>query len=133
MTSRFPTKFFPSLLFTATCVCAVAMAQQSQDSATTTKDITGKWHFVFQTEGGVREFDADFKVDGDKVTGKWGESADVKGTYADGKLSLEFPVTSEEVGAGTLKIDGELADDAFTGTWSFQQYDGSFKATRPKA
>ena len=133
MASRFQCKFFLSMLFAAVCVCASAVPQQSSGSGPAANDITGKWHFVLQTEGGVRELDADFKVDGDKVTGKWGDSANVKGTYSDGKLSLEFPINSEEAGAGTLKIDGELADDALTGTWAFQQYDGSFKATRPKA
>jgi hypothetical protein len=111
----------------------MAVAQQTQNSTSTSSDITGKWHFVFQTEGGVREFDADFKVDGGKVSGKWDGSADVKGTYSEGKLSLEFQTNSDEVGPGTLKIDGELADGALSGNWSFQQYDGTFKATKAKA
>jgi hypothetical protein len=131
MTSKVRFKFFLSVLFAAACLCAAAFAQESHGSTSAGNDISGKWHFVFQTEGGVREFDADFKLDGDKVSGKWGDSADVKGTYTDGKLSLEFAVNSEEAGQGTLKIEGELADNALSGTWAFQQYDGTFKATRP--
>jgi hypothetical protein len=92
--------------------------------------ISGKWHFVLQTEGGDRTADPNFLADGDQVTGKWGD-ADVKGSFKDGKLDLAFPYNSDEAGAGTLKIKGELKDGALTGTWEFQDYSGSFKATRP--
>jgi hypothetical protein len=92
-------------------------------------DVSGKWHFVLQTEGGEREREATFQQDGQKVTGKWAD-ADVQGTFDDGKLDLEFPMTSEEAGKGTLKIKGQLATDSLTGTWEFQEYSGTFKATR---
>ncbi len=92
-------------------------------------DISGKWHFVLQTEGGDQEREATFQQEGKKVTGKWAD-ADVQGTFEDGKLNLEFPMTSEEVGKGTLTIKGQLAKDSLTGTWEFQTYSGTFKATR---
>ncbi len=77
-------------------------------------------------------FDPVFQQDGEQVTGKWG-NGDVKGTFTEGKvLNLEFPVNSEEAGPGTLKIKGELADDALSGNWSFNDYSGTFKATRVK-
>lgn len=104
------------------------MPTSKADSSLT---VAGKWHFVLSTEGGDREFDPIFKQDGDKITGKWGEG-DVKGTFADGKLNLEFPVTSDEAGPGTLKIKGQLADETLTGDWGFNEYSGSFKATRTK-
>ena|ERR1700751_726754 len=132
MASKLLTKFFLSALLAGLFVGATAAARQDQQSAAK-QDIVGKWHFVFETEGGPREFNAEFQLDGTKVSGKWDNSADVKGTYSEGKLSLEFPVNSEEAGPGTLKLDGELADNALTGTWSFGQYDGTFKAARPKA
>ena len=53
--------------------------------------ITGKWTFVFDTEGGPREFAADLKLDGDKVIGKFAEKAEVKGTFKDQKIELAFP------------------------------------------
>lgn len=95
--------------------------------------INGKWHFVLQTPGGDREVDADFTVDTDgNVTGKWGD-ADVSGTWKDGKLSLSFPFTSDEVGVtAPMKIDGKLDETAaLTGDWAFSEYDGTFKASRP--
>ncbi|MFL6352226.1 MAG: hypothetical protein ACJ74Z_10300 [Bryobacteraceae bacterium] len=98
-------------------------------SASTQADISGKWHFVLQTEGGEREKEATFQQAGDKVTGKW-DDADVQGTFDDGKLDLEFPVTSEEAGKGTLKLKGQVAEDSLTGTWEFESYSGTFKATR---
>ncbi|HLH05044.1 MAG TPA: hypothetical protein VKX25_19910 [Bryobacteraceae bacterium] len=93
-------------------------------------DISGKWHFVYQTEAGERENDANFKLDGDQVTGKYGE-ADVKGTFKDGELDLEFPYNSDEAGmTATLKMKGKLKDGKLTGNWQFADYDGTFVATR---
>ncbi len=95
--------------------------------------INGKWHFVLETPGGDREVDADFTVDGDgNVTGKWG-SADVAGTYKEGKLTLDFQFTSEEVGTtAAMKMNGKLDDTAaLAGDWAFSEYNGSFKAMRP--
>jgi hypothetical protein len=95
--------------------------------------INGKWHFVLETQGGDREVDADLTVDNDgNVTGKWG-NADVAGTYKEGKMSLNFQFTSDEVGiTSAMKIDGKLDDTAaLAGDWAFSEYNGTFKATRP--
>lgn len=94
--------------------------------------VAGKWHFVLQTEGGERTADPNFQQDGEQVTGKWGD-ADVKGTFGGGKLDLSFVYTSDEAGPGTLKIKGDLKGDTLTGIWEFQEYSGSFKATRQAA
>jgi hypothetical protein len=116
------------LLMGALLLVPFTAAKAKQGTAT----VTGKWHFILSTDGGDRIFDPEFKQDGDQVTGKWGADGNVKGTFADGKLNLEFPVTSEEAGPGTLKIKGTLADDALSGDWAFNDYAGSFKATRIK-
>jgi hypothetical protein len=66
---------------------------------------------------------SDSKKDGDAVAG----------TYASKKLTLEFPINSEEVGPGTMKVTGQLAaDGSLSGDWAFQDYSGTFKATRVK-
>ncbi len=105
----------------------------SQQSATPANDISGKWHFVFQTEGGDRESDADLKLAGDQVTGKWNGSADVKGTFKNSALDLAFPYTSDEAGiTATMKMKGKLQDGKLTGNWEFSDYSGTFVATRPK-
>jgi hypothetical protein len=101
-----------------------------QHVAAASSDITGKWHFVFQTEGGDRENEADFKLQGDQVTGKW-NSTDVKGTFKDGDLNLAFPYTSDEAGmTATLKLKGKLTDNKLAGTWEYSEYTGMFTATR---
>ncbi len=100
--------------------------------------VAGKWHFVLDTPGGDRELDSVLEQNAEKVTGKWavatGKDGDpISGTYTDKKLALEFAFNSEEVGPGTMKITGKLGDDgALTGDWAFQDYSGTYKATRIK-
>lgn len=94
--------------------------------------IEGKWNFALDTEGGPREFEADFKLEGSTVGGTWaGQPA--KGTFTDGKLELDFEFNSDEVGKGVVKATGKLDADVISGTWAFQRYTGTFKATRPAA
>jgi len=119
-----------TLLIAATVIClgTVSPVVHAQDTG-----INGKWHFVLETPGGDREVDADLAVDADgNVKGKWG-AADVAGTYKDGKLMLDFPVTSEEAGVtAQMKIDGKLDDSArLTGNWAFSEYGGTYKAMHP--
>jgi hypothetical protein len=104
-----------------------ATAQEAHAPVT----VTGKWHFVLQTEGGERIVEAVFRQEGDQVTGKWG-TGDVKGTFTAGKLNLEFSMNSDEAGPGTVKVKGQFADDMLTGDWAFNEYTGPFKATRTK-
>jgi hypothetical protein len=95
--------------------------------------IDGKWEVALETAGGPRSAVADFKVDGEKVSGTW-DTTDVQGTFKDGTLNLSFPYSSAEGGmTAPLVIKGQLEGDAITGTWAFGEYSGSFKATRPKA
>jgi hypothetical protein len=118
--------FFTLIAFTSMPFARAA------DSAT----VAGKWHFVLDTEGGDREFDSIFEQSAEKVTGKWAISDErkdgdaVAGTFADKQLTLEFPIQSE-VGPGTIKLKGTLADDGgLTGNWVFGDYSGTFKAVR---
>ncbi|MDQ2711169.1 MAG: hypothetical protein M3Y24_02855 [Acidobacteriota bacterium] len=109
----------------------VARPQPSQATAESS-DIIGNWHFTYKTDGGDREMDATFKVDGDQVTGKYG-TADVKGTYKDGDLNLAFPFDSEEANMkATLKMKGKMKDGKLVGTWEFADYNGDFTALRAK-
>jgi hypothetical protein len=93
-------------------------------------DVSGAWAFVLNTDGGDRNSNATFKVDGKAVTGTWGEKTEVRGTFADGVLELSFPFESGEAGSGTLAIKANLANDVLTGSWAFQSYSGTLKATR---
>jgi hypothetical protein len=92
-------------------------------------DISGKWHFVLDTEDGNRDVEAQFKLTGDQVTGTW-QKADVKGTFRGADLDLAFPLTSEEAGmTATLKLKGKLSDGKLKGTWAYAEYSGDFTAT----
>ncbi len=94
-------------------------------------DISGKWIFTFDTEDGERRSVAVFHLEGQNVTGKW-DAADVKGTFADGKLNLSFPFTSPEASmTGTFKLMGRLDSDTIVGKWDFEGHGGTFTAKRP--
>jgi len=93
--------------------------------------ITGKWAFVFDTEDGSREFTADLKLDGDRVSGKFAEKAEVKGIFKDEQIDLAFPFESHEANmTDTLKITGKLEKDVLAGHWTFSEYSGTYKARR---
>ena len=92
--------------------------------------IDGKWQFNLQTDGGPRDVAVEMKADGEQVTGKW-DTTDLKGTFKDNKLALNFPLTSAEAGmTADLVVDGALEGDALKGTWKFGDYGGTFTATR---
>jgi hypothetical protein len=112
---------------------AYPMSQAAQATAgTATASISGKWRFVFNTEGGEREATPAFEQHGDKLTGKWNQT-DVQGTFVEGHLDLSFPYYSEEAAtSGTLKIKGRAEGDGLKGTWEFADYSGTFAATRVK-
>ena len=113
----------------------VASAQDKQTHPDSQdKRLDGKWHFVFDTQGGDREFEAEFFVDADgKVTGIW-DKTPVAGTYNDGHMQLAFETTSQEANeTAQLQLDGKIDDSStITGSWVFSSYDGTFKATHPK-
>ena len=112
---------------------ATPPAEAPAPAAPASAGLTGHWHIVLDTPGGDRELDADLQLNGDQVTGKWAKS-DVAGTFKDGALTLNFPFTSEEVGAtAPFKVSGKLDGDTMTGTWEFTEYNGTLKGTRTKA
>jgi hypothetical protein len=120
------------LLFATVAMMGLISGQSA--GAPQQSGIEGKWHFVLDTPGGDREREATFAVDADgKVTGKFGE-AGVAGTFKDGQMALDFPVTSEESGeTAAMKVTGKLDESgALVGSWEFSSYGGAYKATRPK-
>jgi hypothetical protein len=131
-------KLLLAVLATALAAITLSTPAHAQDNqasqAKQDQRINGKWHFVFDTQGGDREFDAEFSVDADgNITGTWNNKP-ATGTYKNGHLQMAFDTYSEEANeTATLKLDGQLDDsEAITGNWSFSSYDGTFKATHPK-
>ena len=87
--------------------------------------ISGKWDMSMDTPGGERKASPTFTLDGDKVGGKW-DAAEVKGTFKDGKLELEFPLTSSEAGQQAIfKVSAKLDGEVLKGGWSWSSYSGS--------
>jgi hypothetical protein len=120
-------------MFVFACVCALAPAMSGMAGIqAAADDVSGGWAFVMETPGGTRSMDAMFKVDGKTVTGMWDKKTEVRGTFADNVLDLSFPIETEN-GAGTLGVKAKLANNELTGSWTFQEYGGSLKATRTAA
>ena len=123
-----------SLIAQAAPATPAAQDKPAAPAAGQDQRINGKWHFVFDTGGGDRDFSAEFTVDAQgNVTGTW-EKAPATGTYKDGHLLMVFDVTSEEANeTAPLHLDGQMDDSgSITGTWQFSSYDGAFKAVHPK-
>jgi hypothetical protein len=113
-------RFIVSVSIALVCLAGLAFAA----------GLNGKWTFNLETDGGPRTASVQLGVDGEKVSGKW-DRADVKGSFAGGKLALDFPLESAEAGrTANLKIKGTLEGNQITGTWNWEEYSGSFKASR---
>ena len=109
-----------------------APAQTPVPTATQAGDISGAWHFVNMADDGPHEVEASLKLASGQVTGKWG-TADVKGTFQDGQLDMEFPFAYAEGGlTGSMHLKGKMSEGKLSGTWEYAGYAGTFTATRPK-
>jgi hypothetical protein len=77
-------------------------------------DITGKWTASFETGIGVQNYTYEFKVEGDKLTGR-AESQHGKATITDGKVSGDTVTFTENLDfqGMEIKIDytGKIAGD----------------------
>lgn len=92
--------------------------------------LSGKWNMKMDTPGGERTATPTFVLDGETVTGKW-DSSDVKGTLKEGKLELEFPLTSSEAGLqSTFKVSAKLDGGTLKGTWSWATYGGDLSGKK---
>jgi len=103
-------------------------------------ELSGRWHFVFETEAGIREANMALEVKGQEVVGKVypvgseDTSTEVKGTLDGGRLTLEFEYYSADAGYKSIvKIQGTLEGDKIAGEWQFDEHSGTFTATRLKA
>jgi hypothetical protein len=95
-------------------------------------ELTGKWDFVFDTDGGVRRTPATLRLDGDQVSGTF-EKSEIKGAFRDGKLDLKFPHYSAEGGfEAELSLQGVVEGEGLKGDWTFGEHGGTFAATKAK-
>ncbi len=103
-------------------LCAVPLL--SADS------IAGKWNFVWDTEGGIRETVWDISQDGEALTVK-SAAGQFKGAFKDNRLVVQGSLYSAEAGySATLKVEGTYANREMTGSGSWDQYAMTFKAKR---
>lgn len=109
--------FFTVLLVSATSPVGLLAA-----------DLTGKWDFVWDTEGGERRGIWVIAQDGETVTAE-SEGQTLRGTFSDGRLQVEGKFYSAEAGySSTLKVEGRLEGGVLKGSGSWDQYGMTFTA-----
>lgn len=93
-------------------------------------DLSGKWAFTWDTEGGVRESVVEIKQDGEKLTGKMGEAELAGQTTAEG-FELAGKLYSSEAGyTADLRFRGKQDGDKLVGTGAWDAHGVSFTAAR---
>lgn len=95
-------------------------------------DLSGKWNFVWQTEGGERRTTLTVTIDNDKVTAQFPEGkTPINGTFAENKLNLAGKLYSSEAGQeGEFRLNGVLDGDQLKGTAAWDEHEMTFTAKR---
>ena len=98
----------------------------------TAGDLSGKWDFTWNTEGGVRNSTIELVQEGDKLSGKFGD-ADLAGVAKADGFELEGQFHSPEAGyAAALTISGKQEGDKLVGKGQWDSHGMSFTAVRAK-
>ncbi len=93
--------------------------------------LDGNWNFVFNTEDGDKQASAVLTGDGEQVSGRFADRADVKGSFSGEKLDLDFHfVYHESQLEGEMKMTGKVEDGKMAGNWEYAGHAGTFQATR---
>ena len=127
----------------ATAMAAPVMKQQAgqekpketpKEAAAAADPISGEWEGSVDTPNGTIAFTMKIKLDKDKVTGEIASpegAVPASGTFADGKLSVTFPYSSDTISMdGTLKegvLSGEMSMAGFAMGWSAKKKDAEKK------
>lgn len=94
-------------------------------------DVSGTWHMVWDTEGGIRRTDWKITQEGDSITVE-SEGTVFNGTFKSDRMVVEGRLYSAEAGyAAELKVEGVLQEDGTlkgNGTWDV--YAMTFTAKR---
>ncbi len=96
-------------------------------------DVSGKWNFVWNTEGGIRHTEWVIAQDGETLQIRMQDGQSLTGRIEGDRMTVEGELNSPEAGySATLKVEGELTDGRLAGKGSWDQYAMTFTATRAK-
>ncbi len=116
----------------ATLVCTLALVAGLVSPAWAQADMSGGWTLTFQGPQGPVEAAANFKQDGEKITGTLtgpqGE-APVNGSIKEKAFTFMLAIQTQQ-GEMSIKIAGEVDGDALKGTFDFGQGTGEFTGKR---
>lgn len=93
-------------------------------------DISGKWLFTWDTEGGIRNTEWTIAQNGESLTIQ-SEGQKFAGTLKDGQFQVEGQLYAAEAGyTAMLKVEGRLEGDVLKGRGTWDQYAMTFTAKR---
>lgn len=116
----------PCLLLAGLFIALVAVPVRAAD-------VSGTWHMVWDTEGGIRRTDWKITQEGESITVE-SEGNVFMGTLKAGRMVVEGRLYSAEAGyTAQLKVEGTLQKDGgLKGRGTWDQYAMTFTAERAK-
>ncbi len=94
-------------------------------------DISGRWSFVWNTEGGIRHTEWVVTQQGEVLSIRTQDGQSLSGTLDGDKMIVEGNLNSPEAGySANLRVEGTLQDGKLAGKGTWDQYAMTFTATR---
>ena len=99
-------------------------------------DLSGKWNFVWQTEGGERRSVLTFTAQGGSAPGKWkvdfpGAKSPLDAALDGNRLQVSGSLYSAEAGStGAFQLKGTVDGKRIKGTASWDEHTMTFEASK---
>jgi hypothetical protein len=110
-------------------LAAASVASRAEDAGKAANPVAGTWTCVQNLPGGqTRAFEMRLSVEGDAVVGS--VSVTEGEAYVRGKLVADGFKLEVDGENGTYEVNGKVAGDAISGTWSLGTAQGTWEGKR---